>query len=161
MRKKTCLYMAIAAMVGMLSVIFVTFSNYTVETPIEETIVLMEPQTIMETEALIILPTGDPAELTKEMEVNEHDVELVEGCEISTESTFDSTASILDCTSDRIACPVFSVDGCTLDVELQSYIYRTMCDFGIDWYYSGFLCQIYQHLVKLWMREKRGYLLFS
>lgn len=144
MNKKVCLYMAIVAVVGMLTVIFVTFSNYTVETPIEETIVLMEPQTITETEALIFLPTGDPAELTKEMEVNEHDVELVEGCEISTESTCDSTASVLDCPGDRNDGPVFSVDGCTLDIELQSYIYRTMCDFGFDWYYTGFLCQIYQ-----------------
>lgn len=38
----------------------------------------------------------------------------------------------------------YSVNGATLDFDLQDYIYKTLKSYDMEWYYPTFLCQVYQ-----------------
>lgn len=38
----------------------------------------------------------------------------------------------------------YSVDGATLSLDLQDYIYETLKDYDMEWYFPTFLCQVYQ-----------------
>lgn len=43
-----------------------------------------------------------------------------------------------------IEIPLYTVSGVTCPVEYQEYAYRILCQFGKEWYYPYFLCQMFQ-----------------
>ena len=62
-------------------------------------------------------------------------------CEVPSSETEESTTVV---ETDNASTVLYSVDGCILNPELQTYLFRCLQNLGCEWMYEVCLCQLYQ-----------------